>query len=215
MWTMLRVIGAGLPRTGTSTLKAALPMLVGGSCYHMSEVFEHPDHIGEWKAVTEGETDRLGKILEGYTSAVDWPASAYWPQLAEANPDALILLSVRDDGPTWWSSMDATVMAQAYRREPTPEFQPFFDMARGVWGHVFGELFDDPAVGVKTYDDYVQHVRDTAPKDRLLEWNAKQGWGPLCEALGVPVPEEPLPHLNSREEWAQRIAEGRFPGRQD
>ncbi|GLZ78857.1 sulfotransferase family protein [Actinorhabdospora filicis] len=210
---MLRVIGAGLPRTGTSTLKAALPMLVGGSCYHMTEVFEHPDHLEGWKAVTEGDTDRLDGLLDGYTSAVDWPASAYWPQLAEANPEALIVLSVRDDGPTWWGSMDATVMAQAYRRRP--DFAPpeFFAMAQGLWRHVFGELFDDPAAGVKAYDAYLQHVRDTAPAGRLLEWNAKQGWGPLCEALGVPVPEEPLPHLNTREEWARRLAEGVTPGK--
>lgn len=201
MWTMIRVIGAGLPRTGTTTLKAALGSLLGGRCYHMSEVFEHPEDVAGWRAALDGDTGRLPELLDDCVAAVDWPASAFWPELAALYPEAPIVLSLRDDGPTWWGSMDATIMEYGHRRRlGSPEF---LDMAFGLWRKVFGELFDDPIRGAAAYDDHVAHVRATAPKERLVEWNAKDGWGPLCEALGVPVPKEPIPHLNPREEWAE------------
>ncbi|MEV0643837.1 sulfotransferase family protein [Phytomonospora sp. NPDC050363] len=205
---MLRVIGAGLPRTGTTTLRAALGTLLGGRCYHMTEVFDRREDIPEWQAVVDGDIARLPSILGDFTAAVDWPSAGFWPELADLYPDALILLSVRDSGAAWWSSMDATIMGQAYRL-PEVEFagDGFLPMVKGVWRRVFGELFDDPASGAEAYERYVAQVRATAPKARLLEWNAKQGWGPLCEALGVAVPDEPFPHLNTREEWSRPAEE--------
>ena len=60
------MIGAGLPRTGTRSLKEALERLLPGPCYHMHEVFEHPDHVPFWRAAIRGDTRRL----EGLHGAV-------------------------------------------------------------------------------------------------------------------------------------------------
>ncbi|GIG68441.1 sulfotransferase family protein [Phytomonospora endophytica] len=208
---MIRVIGAGLPRTGTTTLKAALGSLLGGRCHHMTEVFEHPESMAGWQAALDGDTGRLPELLTGYVAAVDWPSSAFWPELAELHPEAPILLSLRDDGPTWWGSMDATVIEYAHRRRAGGD--EFLAMAMSLWGKVFGEtLDDDPVRGAAAYDEYVAHVRATAPKERLVEWNAKDGWEPLCSALGVAVPDEPLPHLNPREDWVKADAEAESQG---
>ena len=105
----LRVVGAGLPRTGTRSLQVALGQLLGGPCYHMVEVFEHLEHVPTWRDAVRGQPPDWNDFLSEYDAAVDWPASAFWRELADANPDALIVLSVRDDGATWWRSADQTI----------------------------------------------------------------------------------------------------------
>jgi len=204
---MLRVIGAGLPRTGTTTVKAALETLLGGTCYHMDEAVVRPGDLDRWYRVVDGETSLLPSILGDCAAAVDWPASAYWPELAELYPDALVLLSVRDDAAAWWSSMDVTVMG-AFRRVSDRVGDDFFAMLHGLWRRSLGELSDDAETAMALYDRYLDRVRATVPKDRLLEWNPKDGWAPICEALGVPVPDEPVPHLNTRADWARRYPDG-------
>ena len=106
----LRVVGAGLPRTGTSSLKEALEQLLGGPCYHMIEVFEHLDHAPLWSRAFGGDAAAWQACLDGYVAAVDWPASFLWREIAAANPDAIVLLSMRADAQTWWGSVDATIM---------------------------------------------------------------------------------------------------------
>lgn len=209
---MLRIIGAGLPRTATTTLKTALPTLLGEPCYHMTEVFEHPDHLGHWRRAADGEPVDWKAFYDGYAATVDFPSAPFWPQLAEIYPDALILLSTRTSGAAWWKSMDATIMERMRQEEVTPEVAPFREVMEKVWRRAFGRgVFDDPRTGEAAYDAYVRHVRDTAPPERLLEWSAAQGWEPICAALGVDVPKEPFPHVNSTEEWKARIAEGGRP----
>src|SRR3954470_22227270 len=106
---MLRVVGAGVGRTGTASLKAALERLLGGPCYHMAEVFEHTVHIPLWHAALLGEQVDWDKIMDGYVAVVDWPAAGCWRDLAAAHPDALVLLSTRADAQTWWKSASATI----------------------------------------------------------------------------------------------------------
>lgn len=206
VWTMLRVIGAGLPRTGTTTLKAALEILLGGTCYHMDEAVERPGDLERWYAVVGGDTSLLPAIVGDCVAAVDWPTAGYWPELAELHPDALILLSVRDDARAWWASMDVTVMG-AFRRVSDRVGDEFFAMLHGLWGRTLGEATDDAETAMALYDAYVDRVRATVPADRLLEWNPKDGWAPLCDALGTAVPDGPLPRLNTREDWARRYPE--------
>src|SRR5687768_4747018 len=104
----LKVVGAGLGRTGTHSLKEALERLLGGPCYHMIEVFGRPDDIPTWHAAANGEMPPWNEFLAEFHAAVDWPAAAFWPELSEANPEAIILLSTRDtEG--WWRSADQTI----------------------------------------------------------------------------------------------------------
>ena len=92
----LKVIGAGFGRTGTLSLKAALEELRLGPCYHMIEVNAHPEHDALWLALAKGESSDWRPMLQGYASTVDWPTTYVWKELAAANPQAKIILTLRD-----------------------------------------------------------------------------------------------------------------------
>src|SRR4029077_214821 len=89
----LRVVGAGLGRTGTASLQLALPQLLDGRCYHMGETFGLPEDIPVWHAAVNGTAPDWNSFLAEFVAAVDWPACAFWSELADANPDAVVLLS--------------------------------------------------------------------------------------------------------------------------
>jgi hypothetical protein len=199
----LRVVGAGLGRTGTLSLKVALEKLLGGPCYHMLEVFTHPEHVPVWGAAARGERVDWEALFAGYRAGVDWPQGSFWEEIAEAFPDAIILLSLRDTD-AWWQSASQTIfkgMAAAKSRAPE-------------WHAVMEEIFtrrfvwppDDEAAAKAAYERHNADVLARAPKDRLLVWQASDGWGPLCERLGVKVPAEPFPRVNTREEFLARLA---------
>lgn len=196
----MRVVGAGLPRTGTRSLKAALETLLGGRCYHMSEVFEHLGDVDVWRAAARGNEPDWRTFPGDCVAAVDWPASIFWRELSSAHPDAVIVLSTRRDATQWWESCDATILpfARGDRAMESEEWLAMFDeqLEREI-----GENWDDPAVAEAFYERHNAAVRAEAPADRLLEWRATDGWEPLCEALGLPVPDEPFPHTNTRAEW--------------
>ena len=197
----LRVVGAGLPRRGTTSLKVALERLLGtpGRCYHMHEVFEHPKHSAPWSRALAGDPAGWRACLEGYVAAVDWPASMLWRELAEVNRGAIVLLSTRSDAQAWWRSVDATIMGTV--RTPGSDLE---------WNAMMKVLFDriglcdgDPEGAMAGYERYNAEVRASAPPDRLVEWRPGDGWEPLCAALGVSVPGEPFPRLNARESWTE------------
>jgi sulfotransferase family protein len=202
----LRVVGAGFPRTGTKSLKEALERLLGGRCYHMVEVFEHLEHVPVWRDTLAGRPPVWNDFLVEYAAAVDWPASAFWRELVEANPDALIVLSVRDDAEAWWRSADRTIFTVT-RREEYPQHEEWLALAHELLEARIGRPWDDERAAKAAYGRHNDDVRANADPRRLLEWNAREGWPPLCEALGLPVPEEPFPRINTTEEWAAREAE--------
>jgi hypothetical protein len=189
----LLVVGAGLPRTGTRSLKEALEILLNGPCYHMQEVFSNLDHVPVWRRALAGDSTDWNHLLEGYVAAVDWPASAFWRELSAANPQALVILSTRARPRTWWRSADRTILPGARLTQPAD--------LRG-WQRLFRELLEarlipdwsDESAADDAYDRHNERVRASAPP-RFLEWQATQGWEPLCRALGVPVPDRPFPHF--------------------
>lgn len=216
---MLKIIGAGLPRTGTMSQSEAFPVLLGGKCYHMREVMNHPEHVDTWIDATAGIAPDWDALFDGYTAAVDWPASAFWEELAEVYPDALILLSTRTDAATWYRSMSNTVLKAMNMRKNGDWPQPppgapvpparFDEMGEALWRRFVGpdtRMTTTDAEGAqRKYDEHVRYVRETAPADRLLEWNVAQGWGPLCERLGVAVPDQPFPRVNSTADFEQML----------
>jgi hypothetical protein len=203
----LRVVGAGLPRTGTSSLKGVLERLLGGPCYHMVEVFEHLDQAPLWSRALEGDTGAWQACLDGYVAAVDWPASFLWREIAAANPDAIVLLSMRADARTWWGSVDATIM-RVLRGDDVERDPGWNAMIRELFER-FGLRDGDPEGVMAAYDRYNADVRASVAPERLVEWHPGDGWEPICAALRLPVPEEPFPHRNTREEWDAQAAEGR------
>jgi Sulfotransferase domain len=202
---MLRVVGAGVGRTGTASLKAALERLLGGPCYHMAEVFEHTDHIPLWHAALLGEQVDWDKIMDGYVAVVDWPAAGCWRDLAAAHPDALVLLSTRADAQTWWKSASATIMAPPPENEepPDPSMAAFGAMVQDMF-KAFEPRWQEPEMAMAAYDRHNAAVRREVPAERLVEWQPGDGWDPLAKALGVPVPDEPFPHTNTTDEFRER-----------
>jgi len=196
----LRVVGAGLPRTATRSLKHALELLLGGRCYHMHEVFGHLEDVPVWRAAIRGEQLDWRSFPPDCVAAVDWPASAFWRELAEANPGALIVLSTRASPREWWESADETILVEA-RRDSLPEYGDWLAMFHELLVRELGEQWDDAETAQRFYARHNADVRRTAPRDRLVEWSPADGWEPLCRALDVPVPAEPVPHLNTRADW--------------
>jgi hypothetical protein len=198
----LRVVGAGLGRTGTLSLKVALEKLLGGPCYHMMEVFAHPEHVPLWHAAARGEPVDWKALFAGYHAGVDWPQGSLWEEIAEAFPDAIILLSLRD-ADSWWRSASETIfkgMEAAKTRAPE-----WYAMVEELFTRRFVWPPDDEAAAKAAFERHNADVLARAPKDRLLVWRASDGWGPLCERLGVPVPAEPFPRVNTREEFMARL----------
>src|SRR5512139_2619631 len=104
----LRIVGAGLGRTGTLSLKLALEKLLGAPCYHMLEVFAHPEHIAVWHTAAQGRPTDWPALFRGYAATVDWPGASFYRELMDAYPDAIVLLSTRDPD-SWWRSASATI----------------------------------------------------------------------------------------------------------
>lgn len=193
----LRVIGAGFGRTATASLKYALETLLNAPCYHMSEVLGKAGQVDLWLDAANGNAD-WESIFDGYAATVDFPASNYWRELAEKYPDAKVLLSVRDPE-KWFESTQETIFSS--------KLQEFHDGTK--WGRMIKATIDDHLGGVmndrdsliEAFNAHNESVRAAFDDDRLLVFEAKQGWDPLCAFLGVDEPNEPFPHVNSKEEF--------------
>jgi hypothetical protein len=198
----LRVVGAGLGRTGTMSLKVALERLLGGPCYHMMEIFTHPEHVAYWQAAANGTMPDWSQVFAGYRAGVDWPMCSYWEEIAAANPGALVLLSVRDTEGWWKSASDTIFRGMKMAETRVPEW---YAMIRDLMTDRFIWPPDREAEAKAAYERWNDEVRARAPKGRFLEWRATDGWEPLCKALGVPVPSDPFPRVNTREEFMARL----------
>jgi len=204
----MRIVGAGLGRTGTHSLKLALARLLDAPCYHMSEVFEHLDHVPVWHAAIRGESVDFDTVLHDYQAIVDWPGAGVWRELAAAYPDAPVLLSTRSDAATWLKSARATILGNepANKMEDDPSLPGFVPMVRDMFQRFEPNWRDDDAA-MAAYDRHNDAVRHEVPPERLVEWQPGDGWGPLCKALGVDEPDEPFPHVNTTEEFRARREE--------
>jgi hypothetical protein len=197
----LRIVGAGLGRTGTTSLKAALEQLLDGRCYHMMDVFGRPGDADVWRLAADEVVPDWDTFLGDYVATVDWPGAAFWPELSAAYPDALVLLSSRDAN-TWWESASKTIFA-ATLREPEPDspVSAQHEMLLNLLHSRFTLNWDDADAAKAAYLRHNAEVRETIPAGRLVEWHPGDGWGPLCAALGVPEPDADFPHANTTEQF--------------
>lgn len=195
----LKIVGAGLGRTGTLSLKTALEKIGFGPCYHMMEVFPRPDHVAMWHRLAFENSIDWDLLFSGFQATVDWPAARWWREIAAHFPDAKVLLSVRDPE-AWYKSMIDTIY-QAMK-SPAPAGVPqIFKMQnemvrRAILAETFDNRFEDKAHAIEVFKRHKQEVRDTIAPARLLVFDVREGWGPLCKFLQVPVPDEPFPRLN-------------------
>eukprot|EP00898_Chlorokybus_atmophyticus_P007703 jgi/Chlat1/7934/Chrsp68S07366 len=230
----LEVIGAGLGRTGTMSLKAALQQLGFGPCYHMLEVFMNPGHAQKWiecaQKVEKGQDVDFNKIYmpeekgrPAYKSAVDHPTATYYEQIMKQYPNSKVILTVRDSPELWYASARSTIyehtQGHSLVKRAVFGFVPFFrrfvrmvDMV--VWKHprLFDGRFLEEGHAVAVYKRWVEEVKARVPADRLLVFNLKEGWDPLCRFLNVPVPvdtdgtSKPFPRINERAQFRARVA---------
>ncbi|WP_025274117.1 sulfotransferase family protein [Haloglycomyces albus] len=206
---MLQIIGAGLPRTGTMTLKTALERLLGQPCHHMIEVFENRDRdLPRFNAVLRGEEADWSRIFSDYAAAVDWPSSAFWRELLDAFPEAPVVLSQRDSPAQWLRSMQGTILPGLIEPDWENMDPQHAEMLTGLWDFATGGIdpTDEQAL-TRFYEQHLDTVRNTVPAHRLLEFRPDEGWGPLCEVLGVAEPDEPFPHVNTTAEFQARADE--------
>jgi Sulfotransferase domain len=198
----LQAVGAGLGRTGTHSLKLALEQLLGGPCYHMVEVLNRPDQAAAWAAAAEGEEPDWTTFLADYVATVDWPAAAFWRELSEAAPDAVVVLSVRDPD-EWWESASRTIFSVLTRGAPPDDAGGVAELAMitSLLERRFTPNWKDREAAIAAYERHNADVRASVPPDRLVEWRGGDGWEPLCRRLGVAVPSEPFPHVNTTSEF--------------
>ncbi|HSS11419.1 MAG TPA: sulfotransferase, partial [Acidimicrobiales bacterium] len=171
----------------------------GGGCYHMIELFPRPDHVGLWHAAVNGTEPDWDKMLEGFVATVDWPAAAVWPELHGAFPDAVVLLSTRDNADAWWRSFSETIL-QVMERGPTAETADWHAMAEDMLERLTPS-YRDRTAATAAYEAHNQFVRDAVAPDRLIEWKPGDGWAPICAGLRLPEPNQPFPHVNTTDEF--------------
>lgn len=204
----LQIVGAGVGRTGTHSLKVALEQLLGGTCHHMVECFGRPDQIAGFTAAFDGESVDWSELLADFTAMVDFPGSLFWREIAAANPDAPILLSTRDaDG--WYKSATNTIF-MSFEHAPG-ELQPWMLAVRKGLHDRFSDDFENKDAMIAAYDRHNAEVRAEVPADRLIDWTPSDGWDPICAALNLPVPDEPFPVTNTTSEFREMIGAPPLP----
>ena len=215
----MRVIGAGFGRTGTMSLKVALEDLGFGPCYHMTEVFEHPEHAESWEAARRGAPVDWDDFLGDYEATVDWPACTFYEELMEKYPDAKVLLSVRD-AERWYESTRNTVYELSRITRMSPFSRPTFWLVglfvpavgeigrmnnRLIWEDTFDGHFEDMDHAKAVFERHNAEVQRKVPPEKLLVYEVKEGWGPLSDFLGVEAPNQPFPRLNDTAEMRGRV----------
>jgi len=197
----LQIVGAGLGRTGTSSLKIALEQLGVGRCYHMSEVGKNPAHVDLWLDAAKGKPD-WDRLLGDYGATLDYPACTFWRELADFYPASKVLLSVRDPL-SWFESTQATILSREMndfiRDRPQGEM-----IQRVIWDTLDNRM-DDREFMISHFQRHIAAVRATIPDERLLVYEVRQGWEPLCEFLDLPIPDTEFPRANTRDETRELI----------
>ncbi|GAB3441232.1 sulfotransferase family protein [Actinophytocola sediminis] len=202
----MKVIGVGVARTGTVSLKAALERLEFGPCFHSSYVLDHPERLRSWHAAAAGEPVDMGMLFAGYGSSVAWPGATFWRELMSYYPDSKAILTERDPQ-RWYDSVRNTIyeltggdgdndLVEA-ARENVPSVRAMYEFNRKlIWEGFFDGRFADREHAMHAYAEHNAAVRREVPADRLLVYSVTEGWEPLCDFLGVPMPDEPFPRLN-------------------
>lgn len=197
----MNIIGTGVGRTGTNSLKLALNQLGLGPCHHMEKVLENmPVQIPLWLAAVQGKAD-WAAIYEGYQSAVDWPSARFFRELLVAYPEAKFIHTERSPE-SWADSFGSTIYTLLGGKDEAPaEMRDWLEMVSKViadTGFPSGLGRDEL---MARFEAHNKSVRDTIPAEKMLVFQVKEGWGPLCEFLRIEVPDGDFPRSNNREEF--------------
>ncbi|PYH43127.1 sulfotransferase family protein [Aspergillus saccharolyticus JOP 1030-1] len=221
--TQLQVIGAGLSRTGTASLSAALAHLLNGPVYHGGTQITAgpPTELPRWNRLLRHWLRRdeaatlslLREITTGYAAITDAPASHLVPELLTLYPNAKVVVTVRDRQ-AWIQSVDtlASVVTPWFLWAvllPLPgmrHFMTFISLVRAQWGCVYEGKAQDKAW---VYHRHLEWLKEVVPADQLVVFDVKDGWELLCRGLGVEVPPKdvPFPRINDAKAMEQGAAD--------
>ena len=207
----MKVFGAGFGRTGTMSLKFALEKLRIGPCYHMREVVSRPSHIKLWYDISRGEHPNWNRLFSGFNSAVDFPVCLFYKQLINKFPDAKFILTLRDFD-TWYISTANTIykvpaiLPDWFEKVVYPIRMFIVMQVNLIWVGLFKNNFSDRDSTKLVYYEHIESVKKIIPADKLLIYNVKEGWEPLCEFLDVDVPDIPFPKVNDTVEMLRNFA---------
>ncbi|MGH3466494.1 MAG: sulfotransferase family protein [Thermocrispum sp.] len=199
---VLKLINAGLGRTGTTSLQAALERLGFGPCYHMFDIIGSQQRLEQWEGIVcDGQRPDWAALFEGFTSAVDGPPAIFYREIAEALPDVKIILTTRD-AERWYQSTYDTLYQFALRSKDNPppagssSARLFRVVNTMVWEGLFDGRFADQDYAIEVYRQRNDEIIRSVDPGRLLVYDVTQGWGPLCAFLGVEAPPADFPHAN-------------------
>jgi hypothetical protein len=194
----LQVIGAGFGRTGTLSMRAALAILGLGPVHHMFEVVKNPEQSVDWLRALD-DSSVLRDLLANYRSAVDWPTCHFWRQLMDMYPDAKVILTHRDPK-AWYKSIHNTIYRLLTAKTSDMPSDQVKMARRIVMDDTFDGRLGEEDYAIEVFEKHNALVKATVPAERLLVFDVREGWQPLCDFLDVPVPDEPFPKTNSTEE---------------
>ena len=208
----LKVIGAGPGRTGTLSLKTALEQLGYGPCHHMKSCIESSQQTQWFLDAANGLSVDWRQVFERYEAAVDWPSAAYYRELMQTFPEAVVIFSNRSPD-TWYESVASTIFRVVpnlprWLRWLVPHIDRWGTMVKKTnWDNEFGGQFEDRDMAIEFFNDRLAEVKTLVPPERLLVHSAAEGWGPICEFLGVDKPTAAYPYINdaSRLQRAVRV----------
>ncbi|KAF2028327.1 hypothetical protein EK21DRAFT_70011 [Setomelanomma holmii] len=211
--TSLKVIGAGLPRTGTSSLTLALSILYSAPSYHggtqatlgtPSQIHSLIALISHYPPLTPADSDAIKRILkstlDGYVAVTDSPFNGFVEELLKLYPDAIVICTTRE--PEAWVESMATVANAAslwflsFILFPLPgmrHFPTYINLLRRQWVHLYGK--PEPA-DQEHCVAHMAYLKRVVPAEKLFFFDVRDGWGPLCKALGRDVPDVEFPRVN-------------------
>ncbi|MDT0555514.1 sulfotransferase family protein [Patiriisocius hiemis] len=215
----LKIIGAGFPRTGTTTLKMALEILGYSKTYHFKDLFANPEQVKYWNELEKNGATDYKSLFDGFQASVDFPGYPYYKKLLKEFPDAKIILTKRDVN-AWYESTFKTIwqvtpdkLLEGIKDESelasNENLKNKIACIRFLREVYFKKELNDDFLNkentIKAFENHIQEVINFLPKEKLLVYEVSQGWGPLCSFLGKPIPTNEFPHLNKKEQFKKML----------
>jgi hypothetical protein len=173
----------------------ALERLEYGPCYNIREVAKNAGHTELWNNAIDGQTVDWDFLFTAYRSTVEWPAVAFLPQLIAHFPQAKVILTLREPE-SWYESAMATIFdsLEMSAHNPDPAKRERSGMNRRlILEQTFGGRYREKGYALEVYRRHNQLVVATVPPERLLQFQVKDGWEPLCNFLNRSIPDGPFP----------------------
>lgn len=208
----LEIIGAGMGRTGTESLRKALMILGYDPCHHMYALREDAALVPPWHAIAHGGAPDWDQLFQGFRAQVDWPGAAYWRELTAHFPNAKVVLSLRDaDG--WYNSLASTILPfiDAKGRHAPPHRNQIAELTEALFDRIFDGRVRDADHAKSVFIAHNEAVTAAIPTDRLLVYPVGSGWGPLCDFVSRPIPDQPFPSGNTARQFQERVARNLMP----